>query len=114
MPTLTPTKTDLPGGNLAYAWSPLAAGDDGAPSNHSGTGDRTVQVFGNFGVGGEVTIEGSLDGTNWAGLRDPNGVALVFTSAGIKAVLENTTYTRPRVTGGDGSTALTTILNVRR
>ena len=45
-------QSDLTGGNLSYAWPGMAVDDQGKPTTHSGTGDRSVQVFGTFGVGG--------------------------------------------------------------
>jgi len=111
--TINYQQADLVGGNLSYQWN-LANGEDGAPTNHSGTADRTVQVFGTFGVGGTVLIEGSLDNQHWDTLRDTQGVALSFTASGLRAVLENAVWIRPRVSGGDGTTAVTVIVNVRR
>lgn len=113
MSTINPTKTDI-AGNLGYVWSAMAVSDVGDGAIHVGTGDRTVQVSGAFGVGGAVLIEGSLDGSNWFPLHDPQGVALSFTAAGLKAILEHVLMARPRVTGGDGTTSITTIINVRR
>ena len=113
MATVNYTNTDI-AGNYAYVWSNLANGDDGQPARYSGSGDRTVQVLGIFGSGGSVTIEGTLDGTNWATLHDTGGSDLTFTSAGIEAVLENCLSVRANVTAGDGTTDLTVIMNVRR
>jgi hypothetical protein len=107
------SKQDI-AGNLAHVWAGMALGDTGQEAVHSGTGDRTVQVFGTFGAGGSVTIQGTLDGTNWASLHDTNGVALTFTTAGIRTVLQNVLAIRPVITGGDGTTSLTTLINVRR
>jgi hypothetical protein len=73
-----------------------------------------VQVQGTFGASGSVSVEGSNDGVNYHTLRDPQGVSLTFTAAGLKAVLELTRFIRPRVTAGDGTTALTVTLVARR
>lgn len=99
-------------GNLAYQWD-LAAGDDGVQVAHTDSGDRTVQVTGTFG-GATVLVEGSLDGSNWFTLRDAPGVALSFTSPGLRSVLENAPLIRARAAGGDGTTAIVVILNTRR
>lgn len=95
-------------------WSPLANGDDGRPIEMPGSADRTIQVFGTFGLGGNLRIEGSNDGTNWAVLSDPQGNVLDIISPKIESVLELTRFIRPRVTAGDGTTSLTAILLVRR
>ena len=39
--------------------------------------DRTIHVYGTFGVGGTVVLEGSNDGTNYVTLTDSNGVVPV-------------------------------------
>lgn len=94
-------------------WTGLLNGDSGVPLDMIGSADRSVQVTGTFGTGGTVLIEGSNDGTNYATLHDPGGNALSLTSAQIVAVLEVSAYTRPRVSAGDGTTALAVTLLVR-
>lgn len=96
-------------------WTPLVNGDDGGAlgpdfAQHT---DRSVQVLGTFGTGGTVLIEGSLDGSTWATLSDPQGNALSIQSAKIEAIMEATPYLRPRVSAGDGSTSLTVLIFVR-
>ncbi len=114
MATINPTAKDILIGNAVYVWSAMANGDVGAPAGITGSGDRSAQVSGTFGAGGQVIIEGSLDLVNWFTLRDPSGVNLSFTSAGLRAVLENVVGLRPRVTSGDGSTALDVVVVTRR
>lgn len=104
---------DMVGGNLSYRWLTLPAGEDGAPANHTGTADRTVQCSGTF-AGATVLIEGSLDGTNWFTLHDVQGVLLSFTTPTLRTLLESTVFVRPRVVGGAGGTAIDVIINVRR
>lgn len=91
-------------------WTPLANGDTGTPESPGRLSDRSIQIKGTFGAGGSVTIQGSNDNVTWATLRDPAGLALTFTSADIKEILENTNFIRPNVTAGDGTTALTVIV----
>lgn len=101
--------------NNLYSWTPLTTtNSDGAPCYYTGSGDRTVQVTGTFGSGGTVVIEGTLDGTNFATLKDAGGTALSITAAGVRSVLENVLAIRPRVTAGDGTTSLTVTLCVRK
>jgi hypothetical protein len=96
-------------------WTPLTTTNaDGAPGIFTGSGDRTVQIAGTFGAGGTVVIEGSLDNNNWFGLKDPSSTVISFTAAGLRTVLENVPYIRPRVTAGDGTTSITAIACVRR
>lgn len=102
--------------SAVYTWAGLANGDDGEPVGAIGTGDRTIQITNGstFGVGGTVIVEGSLNGTDWFQLRDPSSTLISFTAASGKAILENAPFVRARVTGGDGTTALTALLSVRR
>ena len=95
-------------------WAALANGDQGAPAEYTHYADRSVQVSGTFGTGGVVVLEGSLDGTNYETLADPQGNALSFTASKIEAVTEATRYIRPRVTAGDGSTSINVSVLVRR
>lgn len=69
--------------------------------------DRSIQVLGNFGTAGAITIQGSNDGgTTWATLNDLFGNALTFTSAGIKGVAELTAMIRPTLSAGSGAVDL--------
>lgn len=102
-------------GNGLYTWANMALGDTGSSIGVVASGDRTVQIQGTFGAGGQVQIEGSLDGgANWYALRDPTGSKLIFSSADLRAVLENVDLIRPRVLAGDGTTSITVILSVRK
>jgi len=89
----------LYGKSSLVSWSALATGDTGAPIQGVGLSDRSVQFTGTFG-GATVVLEGSNDGTNYVTLTDPAGVALSFTSAGLKQLLQITRYMRPSVSGG--------------
>ena len=95
-------------------WATLLNGDDGAPFEFVDWADRTIQVFGTFGAGGTVVLEGSNDGVNYSTLTDSNGVAMSYTAAAVKQINEAPRYVRPRVTAGDGTTALTFSLTARR
>ena len=97
-------------------WTPMtnSGSDVGSPYERPGWADRCVQVFGTFGTGGTVVIEGSNDGTNYATLADAQGNALSITTAKIEEITCVTRYIRPRITGGDGTTSLTVILSARK
>ncbi len=107
-------------GALLVTWGPMANGDVGVPYSSPHMADKSVQVSGTFGAGGNLRIEGSnqqgFDSSGnaltptYATLNDPQGTALNFTAAGIKAILENTNLVRPNVTAGDGTTSLTVSL----
>lgn len=94
-------------------WTGLANGDSGSPVEMPGSADRTVQVFGTFGSGGNCRIEGSNNGSNWSALTDPQGNALDISSEKIETITEITRYMRPRITAGTG-VSLTICMLVRR
>lgn len=98
--------------NSSTTWNGLLNGDTGSPESPGRLSDRSVQVRGTFGAGGSCTIQGSNDGVIWATLRDPAGLALTFTTADLKQILENSLYVRPNVTAGDGTTSIIVILTV--
>jgi len=97
-------------------WTGLLNGDDGEPLEMPGSSDRSVQVTGTYGAGGNLRMEGSNDGTNYAPLADPQGTDLDIVAADkqIEQILELTRFIRPRVTAGDGTTTLVVTMLVRR
>lgn len=108
-----PNDTAFPGESATFVWSPLANGDDGQALQYGAYTDRSVQFAGTFGTGGTVVLEGSNDGTNWQPLTDPQGNTISKVAPSIEAITEATRYVRPRVTAGDGTTAITAIVFVR-
>lgn len=94
-------------------WSGLLQGDEGESIQRIKYADRSVQVFGTFGAGGNLAVEGSNAGAQFATLNRIQGTPATFTAAGIAQLVENTTLIRPRVTGGDGTTNLTVALLIR-
>ena len=105
MSTISKVATALSNGKR-YLWETLTNGDDGQPVTESEFPIRSVSVTGTFGSGGTVVIEGSNDGTNYHTLTDLLGVAISFTSDGLKQISEVTNFIRPSVTAGDGTTDL--------
>lgn len=115
MATVANTQGALQLDHAIFTWTPLTTTNpDGAGVGYSGSGQRTIQINGTFGVGGTCIVEGTMDGTNWYQLNDLGGTALSFTAAGLKAIREDVVAVRPRVTAGDGTTSLTAVLGVRR
>lgn len=92
----------------------LGNGDTGRPIPMWHYSDRTIQVYGVFGVGGSVQPEGSNEietsALNWFQLRSPGELPITLTSAGGKQILEYTYLFRPHCTAGDGSTSITVLL----
>jgi hypothetical protein len=119
MATIQTTKFNLPiGGDYngirIEQWLALANGDQGSAVELVNFADRTVQVTGTFGAGGSLTVEGSLDGVTYGPLTDPQGNNLVFTSGKLETISEVVRFIRPRVTAGDGTTALNVYLLFRK
>lgn len=102
-------------GSEIYSWAPMDAvtNNVGSAVGSPGSGDRTVQVTGTFGVGTQVAIEGSIDNANWFTLRDPSGSSLIFSSAGLKAIMENVIALRPHLIAGDGTESISVVLLTR-
>jgi hypothetical protein len=97
-----------------FTWSALANGDTGAPVDLYDAAAICFSVSGTFGSGGSITLQGSLDGTNFYALTDRQGVAITLTAAGLKQAQELPRYVRPNCTAGDGTTALVPIIRARR
>lgn len=107
------TATRRADGTVLVTWTGLLNGDSGAPYEAPVYADRAMQVTGTFSTGGTLLMEGTIDGTNYATLTDPQGDALSFTSARIEQVMELATKMRPRVSAGDGSTSLAVSMLIR-
>lgn len=113
MAVVLATKTSqTTGGDVTFAqWSAIATPttDTYEAIEDPARADRSVQVFGAVGAAGfngcTVTIQGSNDGTNWATLTDPQGVAITFTASGFKQITEVSRFIRPSTSGATtGST----------
>jgi hypothetical protein len=96
---------------MLVTWPSLASGETGVAffdvPKLAAFSDRSVQISGTLG-GGTVTIEGanSVAGTTFNTLNDPALNALTSLGATLKQILECSVQIRPRVTGGDGTTAI--------
>lgn len=116
MATRTATRRTIDANFSNYVireWSGLQLGDDGAAELIPPIGDRTVQVSGTFGVNGSVRLLGSLDGTEYSPLTDPQGNPLDFVQGKLESVMELAPYIRPIVTAGDGTTNLKVTLCIK-
>lgn len=115
MATVARTTENIVGGTIRVTWTGLTTTNtDGAPIFAPDHPEKDVQVFGTFGAGGSVRIQGSLDaGTTYAALNDVQGNALNVTAAAIERVQETCAQIRPLVTAGDGTTSLTVVMILR-
>src|SRR3990167_4946041 len=118
MATIAPTVTPVSENTYEFLYETLTTTNDrGAPipERFMDYADRSVQVFGTFGAGGNLRIEGSNDdGTTYAVLSDPQGNALNISAAKVESITEVTRLTRPFVSAGDGTTDLDVVIVCRR
>ena len=86
-------------------------GDTGAAVEVGRYSDKTVQVTGTFGTGGDVDMQGSNlaapDTADWGQLNDVTGTPISMGNVNPVTVLDNTLFMRPDVSAGDGTTDLT-------
>ena len=100
----------------------LANGDTGTPFQMPTSSDRSVHMFGTFGVGGSVTMQVSNEAQNvdtsvaqFASAHDPQGAVLTITTTNnIKEVAEVSRWIRPTCTLGDGTTSITVSMMARK
>lgn len=85
-----------------YRWEALTEADTATAIKASSLADKAIQVTGNFGVSGDVHIEGSMNGVTFAQLNDPQGDPISLTSAGIVQIQENAVFIRPVLDTGTG------------
>ena len=103
------------GGCRVLTWLTLTTANDvGVAFLSAAWPDKTVHVEGTFGAAGAVAIEGTNEEspTNWHTLTDPQGDPLSFSAGGIKTILENTRWIRPKVTAGDGTTDIDVVMMI--
>ena len=103
-------------GTLRITWANLANGDTGSWFDPGPYDDVNVQVFGTFGAGGNLRVEGSNESgtpSNPQALNDPQGNALNIGTAKSEQLLEVTGQTRVNATAGDGTTDLTVVMWLR-
>lgn len=114
MTTVPYTETPLMQAGVQFgsvvSWPAMKNGDVGQVYTRYTWSDRSVQIEGAFGAGGNLAMEGSNDGTNFRVLNDPQGNAINVTTAKIVQVTEATVQVEPVVTAGDGTTSLTALL----
>lgn len=76
--------------------------------------DLTIQVIGNFSGSATISLQGSIDGTNFATLPEYDGTAATLAAAGITGSPASPLYVRPAIGSGDGSADLDVYLVARK
>ncbi len=97
-----------------FKWTITDANPGGEPVEFAGKYPyKSMQVFGTFGTSGAIQAQGTNEVTspsNWYNVVDPQGNAIVLTSAKIEQVLENVYQFRPYLTAGTGVTVTVLLL----
>ena len=95
------------GSTIVVTWSPVTSVDTCHPVRLPEYADRSIHVSGVFG-GSTTKIEGSNNGgVSFAPLADTTDTTIAISTETIKAVLENTDFIKPVVSGGDATQSLT-------
>lgn len=79
----------------------LTAIENGAGTDLLRWANKWVQVTGTFG-GTTVTIQGSMDNSNWIACTTDGTTACTFAAAGAKKIFEGFKFFRAITTGGAG------------
>lgn len=91
-------------------WEALGNGDNGKPVAVGRFTDKTVQVVGTFGDGGDVDMKGDNStatfGATYGALHDPQGNAISIGDTDPLLISESPRYIAPDVAAGDGTTDL--------
>ena len=105
-------KEDSAHGCWVIQWTGLGIGDDGEPYYAPDYPDKSVQVEGSDGTGGQLLLEGTNEPnpTNYSPLRDQSGNNIQVMAGTVRTVFPNVHALRPRVIGGDGGTSYTVSL----
>ncbi len=72
--------------------------------------DKTVQVTGTFDSA-TVTMQGSMDGSNWTNLTTNGVTAASLTAAGMLWLWETPLYIKPLISGGGSNQSLTIVIS---
>lgn len=101
-------------GYTKYTWAAATEADTMNSQEVDTAGaDRCVAVTGTFGSA-TVLIRGSIDGTNFFTLTDPQGNSLSFTAAGLKQISENVQFIQPTHSGGSSESVVVRVFGAIR
>jgi len=104
MAAIAATRKKIGARSIEVKWETLTSADSGASAEVKGHPDRTVQVSGTPS-GATITLQGSVDGTNFVTLTDNLGLDIVFVNTtGLKVLAQAPRYMQITNSGGDGST----------
>lgn len=110
MAIIQPTTEKVNSRLLMKKYTGITENDTCERYESTGFVDREVQVTGTFG-GATITLTGSNDDTNYVTLKDPLGLDISFTSAGIARVSDAPRYINVGISGGSSTSVNVTIAN---
>ena len=118
MATVNYTITRNPDDSLTFTWAGLTETNaDGQPLILSRFSDKNVHVYGTFGTGGTIVIQGTNEDagsfSNSVTLEGVNNSNLSFTAPGIETIKEVPFQIRPFISAGTG-VSLTCKIHVPR
>lgn len=99
------------GGATMITWDPItgAVGETAVQTGGIAGMAGAVQVIG--GTPGSVALQGSLDGTNWAALKDPQGGVIALTALGAYAEFSSAArFIRPLGNAGSAAAVVRVII----
>lgn len=111
MASITPTKSEKGPWHQVFKWTPVTEADTCvAVKLERPYYAYGMQVTGTFG-GATITLQGSIDGTNFVALDDADGAAISLTSAGINgAGRDLVLYLKPVTASGSSSSVTISVL----
>lgn len=115
---ITNQEIDIAQGIRQIVWEGMRNGDYGKPVSMANAADKTIQVFGVFGVNGRVKIYGSNDvadkdklpndvNSNWIEMKNMSDNQLSLADNGLHLMKENPLLLSAMVVDGDTDTNLT-------
>lgn len=114
MANVTPTETEMANGDRLITWASAAAADTPTASAEVKFDHEAVFQPGGTFDSATVVLQGTLDGTNYATLKDPANSDVSKTAAAVVGVRDQARKYKPSWSGGGGSQSLTLTLLIRK
>jgi len=90
MATITPVEKRSPGRGVTFTWSNIGNGDTPASADISGRERLTAQILGGHGLNNTVTLQGSNNDVDYAGINDLQDNAISQADTGTAAITDLT------------------------
>jgi len=100
MATINISQQDASGDKVTYLWETVTGGDVGEALEVNGHSSLVMAVQMTGTIGATVTMQGSIDGTTWASLKDTQGNDAALSAAGIIELSTAVRFIRPSAAAG--------------